>query len=63
VEVRQRWIDIALPPEAPDEGVSDARHEIVVGVPLVSDQSEIAVGVEDMASRRATFRKVALAAR
>jgi hypothetical protein len=62
VDIRQKWIDVALPPEAPHGAVSDARHEIVVAVPLDSGQSDIAVGVEDVASRRATFKKLALAA-
>ena len=59
VDIRQKWVEMALPPASADREIN-ARRELVVTVPLGPRAQEIAVGVEDVASRRVTFRRVGL---
>jgi VWFA-related protein len=59
-DVREKRIDVSLP-LADSAGVSDlGRSEFVVDVPLGPDHREIAVGVEDVVSGLATYRRVRL---
>jgi hypothetical protein len=53
VDVREKWIDVALP-----EPAGAGRREVVVDVKLGEGERELAVGVEDVGSSRATFKKV-----
>lgn len=60
LDVREKRIDVPLP-LAGAASVSDlGRSEFVVDVPLSPDHREIAVGVEDVASGHATYRRVRL---
>ena len=55
VEVREKVFDVPLSAGS-QEGADRVRHDVVVEVPLGAEQREIAVGVQDAASQRATYR-------
>jgi len=58
LEVRENLIDVPLPAAASANGSDPGRREFVVEVPLSADQREIGVGVHDVFSRLATYRRV-----
>jgi VWFA-related protein len=58
LEVRENLIDVPLPPAASANGSDPGRREFVVEVALGADHGEIGVGVHDVFSRLATYRRV-----
>jgi VWFA-related protein len=58
LEVREILIDVPLPATASADGSDPGRREFVVEVPLSADHVEIGVGVHDVFSRLATYRRV-----
>ncbi len=58
LEVRESLIDVPLPAAASAHGSDPGRREFVVEVPLSADHGEIGVGVHDVFSRLATYRRV-----
>jgi VWFA-related protein len=58
LEVRENLIDVPLPPAASADGSAPGRREFVVEVALNADHGEIGVGVHDVFSRLATYRRV-----
>jgi VWFA-related protein len=60
LEVREKLIDVPLPPAASATAADLGRREFVVEVPLDADHREIGVGVHDDLSRLTTYRRVRL---
>jgi hypothetical protein len=58
LEVRENLIDVPLPSAASADGSDPGRREFVVEVTLNADHGEIGVGVHDVFSRLATYRRV-----
>jgi hypothetical protein len=56
VEVREKLIDVPLPPVSTSG--DGARSEFVVEVPLSSGRDEVAVGVLDRDSRLVTYLRL-----
>jgi VWFA-related protein len=55
-EVRDKYVDVPIPAGAP--GLPAGSHDVVVSVPVSGDEGEIAVGVQDVASGLATYRRI-----
>jgi VWFA-related protein len=57
-EGREKVVDLRLPPRPPGGDPATASREIVVRMPFVGDEQEIAVGVRDVFGGAETYRRL-----